>query len=92
MLCHKYILYITIGLGSYHYPKCGPIDRCYKSNWWYKNSSSIVNCILQVDMLGKDIYELIMDKDHAELKKQFMDKFEGTTAHNVALKIFLEFL
>ena len=36
-------------------------------------------------MLGKDIYELIMDKDHAELKKQFMDKFEGTTVHGMGL-------
>ena len=36
-------------------------------------------------MLGKDIYEFILDKDHSEMQKQFMDKFEGTTVHGMGL-------
>ncbi|XP_067939410.1 single-minded homolog 2-like isoform X2 [Watersipora subatra] len=39
----------------------------------------------QVDMLGRDIYEFVLEKDHRELKRQFIDRCEGETVTGIGL-------
>ena len=39
----------------------------------------------QIDMLGKDVYEFVYDKDKVELKKQFVDKYQGSKVHGMGL-------
>lgn len=36
-------------------------------------------------MLGKDVYEFVYDKDKVELKKQFVDKYQGSQVRGFGL-------
>jgi len=36
-------------------------------------------------MLGKNIEDYVLEKDRAELSKQFLDKIQGSTVHGLGL-------
>lgn len=41
--------------------------------------------MLQVDLLGKNVFEFVYDKDREELQKQFQDKYQGRNISGMGL-------